>query len=62
MTAGTQYWVVATTDSKSNDSAYVWDYNWNGTISPIAVQDNNNGWGLITFLTSPAAGVFGTLQ
>ena len=62
VTAGTQYWVVATTYSKSNDSAYVWDYNWNGIISTIAVQDNNNGWGLITFLTSPAAGVFGTLQ
>lgn len=62
LTAGTQYWIIATTDSKSIDSAYVWDYNWNGIISPIAVRDNLNGWGVITFLTSPAAGVFGTLQ
>ncbi|MGC2450819.1 MAG: choice-of-anchor R domain-containing protein [Candidatus Sulfotelmatobacter sp.] len=60
--AGTQYWIVATTDKKSIDSAYVWDYNWNGTISPIAVQDNLGGWNVLTFLTSPAAGVFGTLQ
>lgn len=60
VTAGTQYWIIATTDQKSNDSAYVWDYNWNGTISPIGVQDNRTGWSVLTFLTSPAAAVLGT--
>ena len=25
--AGTQYWIIATTDKKSVDSAFVWDYN-----------------------------------
>lgn len=60
VTAGTQYWIIATTDQKSVDSAYVWDYNWSGTISPLAVQDGGTGWNVLTFLTSPAAGVFGT--
>lgn len=60
VTAGTQYWIIATTDQKSTDSAYVWDYNWNGTISSVGVQDNRTGWSVLTFLTSPAAAVLGT--
>jgi hypothetical protein len=53
-------WRIATTDQKSNDSAYVWDYNWNGAISPVAVQDNIIGSSVLTLLTSPAAAVLGT--
>jgi hypothetical protein len=60
VTAGTQYWIVATTDKKSIDSAYVWDYTWNGVIETIALQDNLTGWSTINFLPGPAAGVFGT--
>jgi hypothetical protein len=60
VTAGTQYWVVGTSDTRSATSAYVWDYNWNGTISPVAVQDNLGGWSVLTFLTSSAMGVYGT--
>lgn len=60
VTAGTQYWIVATSDSRSSTSAYVWDYNWNGTISTVAVQDHLGGWGVLNFLTSPAAAVLGT--
>jgi len=60
VTAGTQYWIIATTDKKSIDSAYVWDYTWNGVIETIALQDNLTGWSTINFLPGPAAGVFGT--
>jgi hypothetical protein len=60
--AGTQYWIVATTDKKSIDSAYVWDYTWNGGVGTVALQDNLGGWGTVTFLAGPAAGVFGTVQ
>jgi len=59
--AGKQYWIVATTDKPSIDSAYVWDYNYLGTISPLAVQDNLTGWSVLTFLVSPAASVYGTI-
>ena len=62
VTAGTQYWIVATTDKKSIDSAYVWDYTWDGELETVALQDNLGGWGTVTFLPGPAATVLGTVQ
>ncbi len=62
LSASTQYWIVATTDKESTTSAYVWDYNWKGTISSIGVQDNLGGWSVLTFLVSPTAAVYGTLR
>jgi hypothetical protein len=62
VTAGTQYWIIATTDKKSNDSAYVWDYTWDGELETVALQDNLGGWGTVTFLPGPAAAVLGTVQ
>lgn len=62
VSAATQYWIIATTDKESTTSAYVWDYNWKGTISSIGVQDNLGGWGVLTFLVSPTAAVYGTLR
>jgi hypothetical protein len=62
VTAGTQYWIIATTDKKSIDSAFVWDYTWNGAVGTVALQDNLGGWGTVTFLAGPAAGVLGTID
>ena len=62
VTAGAQYWIIATTSKKSIDSAYVWDYTWDGEIETVALQDNLGGWGTVTFLPGPAAAVLGTIQ
>jgi hypothetical protein len=62
VTAGAQYWIIATTSTKSIDSAYVWDYTWDGELETVALQDNLGGWGTVTFLPGPAATVLGTVQ
>lgn len=40
---GKQYWVIAQTDSKSQDAADVWNYTWNKTKGNFAFNQGN-GW------------------
>jgi len=46
--AGTQYWVVGTTNQTSMDSVNTWDFVWNDQPGTFAFQQDNTGWLLLT--------------
>jgi hypothetical protein len=61
--AGTQYWIVGTTDKKSTDSVNTWDFIYNDVAATFAFQQDDGGWILITQsegVAGPAAAVYGT--
>ena len=43
LTAGTQYWLVAATDTASETAFDVWDYTWNDSTGPIAFEGTATG-------------------
>lgn len=45
--AGTQYWVVGTTNSKSMDNISMWDWVFDDAPATIAFQQNDGGWILL---------------
>jgi hypothetical protein len=63
LTGGTQYWIVGTTNTKSEDSVNTWDFNFNDAAATFAFQQDDGGWILITQsegVAGPAGAVWGT--
>lgn len=63
VSAGTQYWVVGTTNKNSSDSLNTWDFVYNDAPAAFAFQQEGGGWILITEsegLPPSAVAVYGT--
>jgi hypothetical protein len=58
---GKQYWVVATTDTKSMDSLIVWCSTLNNAAGIFAEQQDDSGWMVFDESGAPATAVFGTI-
>ena len=56
---GTQYWVVASTNSNENDTQDVWCFNYNEMVGNMAQNYDQGGWRLIQNNPVGAFGVFG---
>jgi len=48
VTKGTQYWVVGTTDQKTNTAINTWSFVYNDAPGTFAFQQDNGGWILLT--------------
>jgi hypothetical protein len=60
LTAGTQYWVVVTTDKKDSTVFMAWNANDTEEVNPITGAFNNgSGWSASNLLPAPAFAVFG---
>jgi hypothetical protein len=60
LTAGTQYWVVATTDKKQTTTFAAWNLATTNqiTAAPAAYNDNGTGWTGYTTILPPAFAVY----
>jgi len=60
VTAGTQYWVVVSTDSKDEDFLGSWNYNTSDQVTKINQAENfGSGWQLDTVAPGVALAVWG---
>jgi hypothetical protein len=55
--AGTQYWVVGTTNNKTMDAISTWDFVWDDAPGTFAFQQDDGGWILLnaSFGYAPSA-------